>query len=130
MFTVIKVYRIEHKDSKLGPFQHGTNTDVQQKIFEQGMSYSNRIFKDVDDCSRVRAAYANKAITAFTDFKDITKVVRNSKICDQYHFVLKILTLEKSEAIIRSNQAIFFRDTILEEQTVSFKDYDEYVRNL
>ena len=124
--TLIKVYRIEHKDSKLGPFHHKDPDGVSQRVLDWGLKYDGDVFKDIDDCSRVRVAYANKAITGFSRLSDLLATVRSPVTCHKHGFVIKAITLQDDACILRHNQVVFCRNAIQEEKEYSFLNFDDF----
>jgi hypothetical protein len=83
----IKVYRIEHSQTKLGPFTH--NNQIPE-VLNKGLNNSLDIMEDIDDLSEVQAIlkmYPN-AVFAFSSKEKCERFIKNKKILNKHGFVM------------------------------------------
>ena len=125
--STFKAFRIEHKDSKLGPFHHKDPDGVSQRVFGWGLKYDGDVFKDIDFSRRIIEAYARGEITGFTQLTPVLCAVRNPIQCHEHGFVIKVITLNKDKCATVFDQVVFSRENIIEEKEYSFLDFDDFV---
>ena len=127
LMSTIKAFRIEHKDSKLGPFHHKDPDGVSQRVFGWGLKYDGAVFKDIDFSRKIIEAYARGEITGFTQLTPVLCAVRNPIQCHEHKFVIKVITLNKDKCATVFDQVVFSRENIIEEKEYSFLDFDDFV---
>lgn len=104
----VKVYRLEHKKTKLGPFVHQNQIP---ELINKGLNNTLDIMEDIDSLPEViniLKDYPN-AIFAFLSLEKCTQFIRNMTIIEKHGFIIKTY-LVTPLYISKDNQVIFCRD--------------------
>lgn len=81
------IWRIEHKDTGLGPFQHS-----KQEVLRKGVYSNTEAFLDIDhipEVKRILKQFKGKVFFGFTNKKRCTNAIRDKKVFDEHGFVIK-----------------------------------------
>ena len=84
----MKVYRIEHKDSKLGPYQHDGQ---KQDVINHGIHNSRKHLEDIDNIEYVKellCKYTNIKF-GFKDYSRLLNWIKDIKVLSKYGFIVK-----------------------------------------
>ena len=102
------IYRIEHKESGLGPFEHGN-----QEVLGKGISMSCKHFPDIDTIPEVKKLlnqYKGIALFGFNSLEACRSVIIDEVVMEQHGFVIREynkISYYRNE----SGTVIFLKDT-------------------
>lgn len=106
----VLVYRIEHEETKLGPFQHG-----KQEVIQKGVDGSTKAYKDLDyEPEVIRLLKRNKGLVKF-GFKSWNHCKKAIKDLNQFKLhgfqvnVYKVLP----EYISDDGQVLYIQNTFV-----------------
>lgn len=101
----IKVYRLEHQTSKLGPFVH--NNQISELI-NKGLNCSLKIMADIDELLEVQKILKKypQAVFAFVSKEKCLQFIKNKIIVEKYGFV--IAQYEVKPLFISTDEQVIF----------------------
>jgi hypothetical protein len=97
----MECYRLQHKETKLGPYEHGgqiyevVTKGIDCGVFDEGL---NIFFEEVIDKNL-------KAKFAFTSLEELNKFIKDWDVLNKYDFEIARLNVEP--LLIGGNQVIF-----------------------
>ena len=88
----MQIFRIQHKDSGLGPFQHG-----KQEVLYKGVRSDVKCFEDLDQIPEVKKllkTYKEKLRFGFTSEELVLNCIKDKSLFDHYGFSINSLSVE------------------------------------
>lgn len=103
----IDVYRLEHSDSKLGPFVHGGQIS---EVVNKGIHATKRVMDDIDELPEVKKILTAhpEAIFGFTSEQKCASFIRNKDVLDKHGFTIVRYHVEPL-FVARDGQVVFVR---------------------
>lgn len=104
----ITIYRLEHGQTKLGPFEHGGQI---AEVVNRGIDASKKFISDIDELTEVKAILKKypHAVFGFTTSEQAKKFIKDQSVLDKHGFKLseyKAVPL----FVAQDGQVIFKRD--------------------
>lgn len=101
----IKVYRLEHHISKLGPFVHENQIP---ELINKGLNHSSKLMEDIDTIPEVQKILKKypQAIFAFLSKEKCIQFIRNKSIVENYGFL--IVEYEVTPLYISKDEQVIF----------------------
>lgn len=99
------VYRLQHKETKLGPFEHDGQIC---EVVNHGIYSHPAVMEDIDTLPEVKVILKNNIVRfGYSKKRSLLKIIKNRKILDKHGFEIvklnrEILFYNKSD-----NQVIF-----------------------
>lgn len=83
----IRVYRLEHKITKLGPFVHQNQIP---ELINKGLNNSLEVMEDIDSLPEVISILKNypHAVFAFLSLEKCTQFIRDFNMVEKYGFMI------------------------------------------
>jgi hypothetical protein len=106
----ILIYRIEHTETKLGPFQHG-----KQEVINKGVSGSNKAYSDLDYETEVkRLLKRDKGLVkfGFNSWNNCRKAIIDLKKFKTYGFQVNVYKV-LPEYISNDGQVLYIQNTFV-----------------
>lgn len=84
----VLAYRIEHKETKLGPFQHS-----KQEVINKGVDGSTKAYRDLDyepEVKKLLKNYKGLVKFGFTKSSQCRKAIKDKKLLSAHGFVVNV----------------------------------------
>lgn len=104
----IPIYRIEHEQTKLGPFEHGGQI---AEVVNRGINSSKKFITDIDELAEVKAILKKypHAVFGFTTPAQAKKFIKDQSVLDKHGF--KVTEYRAVPLFVAEDgQVIFKRD--------------------
>lgn len=110
----MKIYRLEHKDTTLGPFQH----DWPHQDGVDGIHASDRAMNDIDGIPEVKTLLKkNKGDVrfGFTNKRSFSRMIHDAELLEKLGFVM-VRVQAKSRFVSECKQVVYLESEVVSKE--------------